>query len=140
MNRLFIVVALIVFGMHAASYAQTKRIAVAYSAVSATQSSFYVTKEAGLFEKHGLFVDPVYVASGTKVAQAMIAGEAEDFIDRRFTTSWRRAVFSSPSRVEKSRNIFQRPSARGRMHEAKASYVYSAWLRVANPIKLQISG
>lgn len=55
--------------------AQTKRIAVAYSAVSATQSSFFVTKEAGLFEKHGLFVDPVYVASGTKVAQAVIAGE-----------------------------------------------------------------
>jgi NitT/TauT family transport system substrate-binding protein len=75
MKRIFIVVALIVFGMHADSYAQTKRIAVAYSAVSATQSSFYVTKEAGLFEKHGLFVDPVYVASGTKVAQAIIAGE-----------------------------------------------------------------
>ena len=55
--------------------AQSKRIAVAYSAVSATQSSFFVTKEAGIFEKHGLSVDPVYVASGTKVAQAVIAGE-----------------------------------------------------------------
>ena len=59
----------------AAGLAQTKRIPVAYSAVSATQSAFYITKEAGYFEKHGLFVDPVYVASGTKVAQAMIAGE-----------------------------------------------------------------
>jgi NitT/TauT family transport system substrate-binding protein len=56
-------------------FAQTKRIPVAYSAVSASQSSFYITKEAGLFEKHGLFVDPVYVASGTKVAQAVVAGE-----------------------------------------------------------------
>src|SRR5918994_6028863 len=56
-------------------HAQSKRIPVAYSAVSATQSAFYLTKEAGYFEKHGLFVDPVYVASGTKVAQAMIAGE-----------------------------------------------------------------
>ena len=55
--------------------AQTKRIPVAYSAISATQSSFYVAKEGGYFEKHGLFVDPVYVASGTKVAQAVIAGE-----------------------------------------------------------------
>ena len=55
--------------------AQTRRIPVAYSAVSASQSAFYLTKEAGYFEKHGLFVDPVYVASGTKVAQAMIAGE-----------------------------------------------------------------
>jgi NitT/TauT family transport system substrate-binding protein len=55
--------------------AQTKRIPVAYSAVSATQSSFFVAKEGGYFEKHGLSVDPVYVASGTKVAQAVIAGE-----------------------------------------------------------------
>ena len=56
-------------------HAQTKRIAVAYSAVSATQIAFYIAKEGGYFEKHGLFVDPVYVASGTKVAQAVIAGE-----------------------------------------------------------------
>jgi NitT/TauT family transport system substrate-binding protein len=61
--------------LHTTVYAQTKRIPVAYSAVSASQSAFYITKEAGLFEKHGLFVDPVYVASGTKVAQAVIAGE-----------------------------------------------------------------
>ena len=61
--------------LHTTLYAQTKRIPVAYSAVSASQSAFYITKEAGLFEKHGLFVDPVYVASGTKVAQAVIAGE-----------------------------------------------------------------
>jgi NitT/TauT family transport system substrate-binding protein len=57
------------------AHAQTKRLAVAYSAISATQTGFYVTKEAGLFEKHGLLVDPVYVASGSRVAQAMIAGE-----------------------------------------------------------------
>src|SRR4051812_37280074 len=62
-------------GFLAVGEAQTKRIAVAYSAISATQSSFFVTKEAGIFEKHGLSVDPVYVASGTKVAQAVIAGE-----------------------------------------------------------------
>ena len=56
-------------------WAQTKRIPVAFSAISATHSALYVTKEAGLFEKHGLSVDLVYVASGTKVAQAVIAGE-----------------------------------------------------------------
>ena len=55
--------------------AQTKRIPVAYSAISATQTAFYMAKEGGYFEKHGLFVEPVYVASGTKVAQAVIAGE-----------------------------------------------------------------
>jgi NitT/TauT family transport system substrate-binding protein len=68
-------IALVVLLSQVAAPAQTKRIPVAYSAVSATQSAFYLTKGAGYFEKHGLFVDPVYVASGTKVAQAMIAGE-----------------------------------------------------------------
>ena len=66
---------LVLILIHTALHAQTNRIAVAYSAISASQSAFYLTKEAGYFEKHGLFVDPVYVASGTKVAQAMIAGE-----------------------------------------------------------------
>jgi NitT/TauT family transport system substrate-binding protein len=56
-------------------HAQTKRIAVAYSAISATQSAFYLAKDAKLFEKHGLYVDPVYVAGGSRVAQAIIAGE-----------------------------------------------------------------
>ncbi len=55
--------------------AQTKKIPVAYSAVSATQTGFYLTKETGLFEKNGLAVDMVYVAGGTRVAQALIAGE-----------------------------------------------------------------
>ena len=71
---LFLAVMALIFS-NITAHAQTKRIPVAYSAVSATQSAFYLTKEAGYFEKHGLFVDPVYVASGTKVAQAMIAGE-----------------------------------------------------------------
>jgi NitT/TauT family transport system substrate-binding protein len=72
---LLLATAFLLLASHSTAHAQTKRIPVAYSAVSATQSSFYLTKEAGYFEKHGLFVDPVYVASGTKVAQAVIAGE-----------------------------------------------------------------
>ncbi|HXV81473.1 MAG TPA: ABC transporter substrate-binding protein [Candidatus Binatia bacterium] len=75
MKRILIFAAAVLTIFHATVHAQNKRIPVAYSAVSATQSPFYLTKEAGYFEKHGLSVDPVYVASGTKVAQAMIAGE-----------------------------------------------------------------
>jgi NitT/TauT family transport system substrate-binding protein len=57
------------------AYGQTKRIAAAYSAISATQTGFYLAKDAKIFEKHGLEVDPVYVAGGSRVAQAIIAGE-----------------------------------------------------------------
>ena len=56
-------------------HAQTKRIPVAYSAISATQTGFYLAKDAGVFEKHGLSVDAVYVAGGSRVAQTVIAGE-----------------------------------------------------------------
>ncbi len=55
--------------------AQTKKIEVAYSAISATQATLWFTKEAGIFEKHGLSVNLSYVASGSKVAQALLAGE-----------------------------------------------------------------
>ena len=65
----------VLLGLAAMAHAQTKRIAVAYSAISATQSAFYLAKDAKIFEKHGLYVDPVYVAGGSRVAQAMIAGE-----------------------------------------------------------------
>jgi ABC-type nitrate/sulfonate/bicarbonate transport system substrate-binding protein len=70
---IFAVFMLVVF--HSALYAQTKRIAVAYSAISATQSGFYLAKDAKIFEKHGLYVDPVYVAGASRIQQAMIAGE-----------------------------------------------------------------
>jgi NitT/TauT family transport system substrate-binding protein len=55
--------------------AQSKRIPIAFSAVSATQTALYIAKEAGLFEKHGLAADLVYVSSGSRVAQALIARE-----------------------------------------------------------------
>ncbi len=59
----------------ASSNAQTKKIEMAYSAISATQATLYFTKEAGIFEKHGLSVNLNYVASGSRVAQALLAGE-----------------------------------------------------------------
>src|ERR1051325_2046448 len=75
MRRSAVVVALLVLFAAAPLWAQTKRIPVAYSAISATQTGFYLTKEMGIFEKNGLNVDMVYVAGGTRIAQALIAGE-----------------------------------------------------------------
>ena len=70
-----IILSLALLTFHGPLYAQTKRIAVAYSAISGTQTAFYLAADTGLFDKHDLHVDPVYVASGTKVTQAMLAGE-----------------------------------------------------------------
>jgi NitT/TauT family transport system substrate-binding protein len=73
-KHVLLAVLFILLGL-APARAQTKRIAVAYSAISATQSAFYLAKDSKIFDKHGLYVDPVYVAGGSRVAQAMIAGE-----------------------------------------------------------------
>ena len=70
-----IAVLLLALLVHVPLDAQTKRIAVAYSAISATQAAFYLAKDANIFEKNGLYVDPVYVAGGSRVSQAVIAGE-----------------------------------------------------------------
>ena len=72
------ILALTIFGLlinPTAAPAQLKRIAVAYSAISATQAGFYLAKDAAIFEKYGLYVDPVYVAGASRVQQALIAGE-----------------------------------------------------------------
>src|SRR6266498_5176752 len=75
MKRTLILAVFILVVFHSTLHAQTKRIAVAYSAISATQSGFYLAKDAKIFEKHGLYVDPVYVAGASRIQQAMIAGE-----------------------------------------------------------------
>lgn len=76
MNKYVTVAALLLaLLIHVPLDAQTKRIAVAYSAISATQAAFYLAKDANIFEKNGLYVDPVYVAGGSRVSQAIIAGE-----------------------------------------------------------------
>src|SRR5919106_1821164 len=74
-RTLTIVAAFLLTGLHAPIHAQTKRIAAGYSAISATQTGFYLAKDTKLFEKHGLYVDPVYVAGGSRMAAAIIAGE-----------------------------------------------------------------
>lgn len=75
MKRTIVFAIVALFLQASAAGAQLKRIAAGYSAISATQVGFYIAKDAKLFEKYGLFVDPVYVAGGSRMAQAIIAGE-----------------------------------------------------------------
>jgi NitT/TauT family transport system substrate-binding protein len=75
MKRTIMILTALLVVFHSTLYAQTKRIAAGYSAISATQTGFYLAKDAKIFEKHGLYVDPVYVAGGSRMAAAIIAGE-----------------------------------------------------------------
>ena len=52
-------------------------VRVAYSALSAGIGVLWLTHEQGIFRKHGLESNLVYMRSGTTAAQALLAGEIE---------------------------------------------------------------
>jgi len=49
----------------------------AYSALSAGIGTLWLTQEQGMFRKHGLDSNLIYIRSGTTVTQALLAGEIE---------------------------------------------------------------
>jgi ABC-type nitrate/sulfonate/bicarbonate transport system substrate-binding protein len=54
---------------------EVKRISLGYPSLAFTQSHIWVAKEEGLFKKHGLDVDPVFLRGGQVATQALAAGE-----------------------------------------------------------------
>src|SRR5690349_5901775 len=63
-------------------FAATSRIAAAadkvnfaYSAIAGAQAIPWITKEAGLFEKHGIDLQMIYIDGGPRAAQALLAGD-----------------------------------------------------------------
>jgi ABC-type nitrate/sulfonate/bicarbonate transport system substrate-binding protein len=61
------------------SQAQTRPplIRTAYSALSAGIGTLWITHEQGIFKKHGLDSNLIYMRSGTTAAQALLAGEIQ---------------------------------------------------------------
>src|SRR5918995_1450065 len=53
-----------------------ERINIIYPSVSGLVLGLWVTQEAGLFGKHGLEANLVYIQSASAVMQAMLGGEA----------------------------------------------------------------
>src|ERR1041384_5281556 len=54
---------------------EPKRIRIGYPAISTTQSHIWVGHEAGLFQKYGLIVEPVFLRGGQVATQALAAGD-----------------------------------------------------------------
>lgn len=55
--------------------AQAQKLVVAWTAVSALNSPFWVIKDGGFLKQEGLETDMVYIPSSAVVANAMLAGE-----------------------------------------------------------------
>jgi NitT/TauT family transport system substrate-binding protein len=60
---------------HAADAPQKLR--VAYAAITAAFSIPWVAKEAGIFQRHGLDVELVYIASGSRAVQTLVGGSID---------------------------------------------------------------
>ena len=54
---------------------ESKKIRIGYPAISTTQSHIWVGHEAGLFRKHGLDVEPIFLRGGQIATQALAAGD-----------------------------------------------------------------
>ncbi|MBI2360966.1 MAG: ABC transporter substrate-binding protein [Deltaproteobacteria bacterium] len=52
-----------------------EKIVVGWSAIAGAQAVPWITKEAGLFEKHGLEATLIYLDGGSKATQALMSGD-----------------------------------------------------------------
>src|SRR5258705_9216816 len=58
-----------------AAAAPLEKLTIGWSAIAGSQAPFWITKEAGLFEKNGLDVTMIYLDGGSRATQAMMSGD-----------------------------------------------------------------
>ncbi|MDP9130680.1 MAG: ABC transporter substrate-binding protein [Candidatus Binatota bacterium] len=54
-----------------------QKLRVAYAAITAAFSLPWLAKEAGIFQRHGLDVELVYIASGARAVQTLVGGSVD---------------------------------------------------------------
>ncbi len=79
MNRAvkFFMISMVCLGIgpSIASAQTLKKIRIGYPSLSFRQSNVWVAKEVGLFAKHGLEVEPIFLRGGQMATQALVAGD-----------------------------------------------------------------
>src|SRR5437867_13329662 len=54
-----------------------QKLRVAYAAITAAFAIPWLAKESGIFQRHGLDVELVYVASGSRPVQTLVGGRVD---------------------------------------------------------------
>jgi len=75
MRKLVLVIQLLLLTILTCSAAHAEKFIIAWSAVSALNSPYWVMNDAGLLKQEGLDMELVYIASSPTVARATLAGE-----------------------------------------------------------------
>lgn len=63
------------FGVGHGAAGPLEKLTIGWSAIAGSQAPFWITKEAGLFEKNGLEVTMIYLDGGSRATQAMMSGD-----------------------------------------------------------------
>ena len=61
----------------ASAHAIARDFVVGFSVLSASAAQLWVAQDAGIFDKHGLKVKPIFVQGGTRTTQALLAGDLD---------------------------------------------------------------
>ena len=77
LTRSFAILVVLLFQLSPAIAASPalEKITLGWSAIAGSQAPFWITKEAGLFEKYGLDVTMIYLDGGSRATQAMMSGD-----------------------------------------------------------------
>jgi len=73
---LFLLFVALLWGVKA-SAAELRRITLGYSSIGPMATGFWMAKEIGAFEKHGIHAELIYISSGPVVIQALIGGDLQ---------------------------------------------------------------
>src|SRR3990172_560331 len=71
----FLFFLVLIFAWPAQAQAPLEKLRLTYSAIAGSQASFWIPHEAGIFRKHGLDVELLYVGGGGRAAQVVQSGE-----------------------------------------------------------------
>src|SRR5882724_2675842 len=77
MRRLACLLAVALFLLPSPNGQAIEKVVLGYSGVGSGEEVHHFAKEVGLFKKHGLDVEIVYIPGGSTVVQSMIAGDVQ---------------------------------------------------------------
>jgi NitT/TauT family transport system substrate-binding protein len=75
-NAIFLIqVFLLLFNLSDTAAQETKKVRVGYPSLGFRQGHIWVAKDEGLFKKHGLDVEPIFLRGGQLAIQALAGGD-----------------------------------------------------------------
>ena len=76
-NIAFVCLILLLFGPSSLSAQAMKKVPLPFSPIGINCLPWFVAKEARIYQKHGIDVDPVFIGASSALFQSMLSGAAD---------------------------------------------------------------